>query len=140
MAAYLPSRVIIVDRRAAVIPNNFDAPSEGAVLVTHRVLVSLLVHVFEKIWEGSRLLVGGAVEEEAGWAPSPLDREVMRLLAEGNKDESVARRVGMSLRSVRRLIAHLSHELGAESRFALGVRCAERGWADAGPSRCDGGR
>lgn len=129
VAAYLPSRMIVVDGRAAVIPHSFDAPSDGAVLVTHPVVVSLLAHVFERIWEGSRLLVGGSVDDADGWTPSPLDREVIRLLAEGHKDESVARKVGMSLRSIRRLIAHLSQELGAESRFALGVRCAEQGWA-----------
>jgi DNA-binding NarL/FixJ family response regulator/predicted DNA-binding transcriptional regulator len=129
VAAYLPTRLIVVDRSAAVVPSNLDAPSEGAVLVTHEVLVSLLVHVFETIWESSRLLVTTTADDGEEWTPSALEREVMRLLAEGFKDESVARKVGMSLRSVRRLIAHLSQELGADSRFALGVRCAERGWA-----------
>ena len=121
--------MILVDRTAAVVPDQFDTPTEGAVIVTHQVLVTLLVHVFERIWEDGRLLIGAEPEKTEEWTPTPLEREVIRLLAEGNKDESVARRVGMSLRSVRRLIAHLSHELGAESRFALGVACSERGWA-----------
>lgn len=112
----------------AVIPHDVGAPSEGAVLVTHPVVVSLLAHVSEKIRDGGRLLGGGSVDDAEGWSPSPLDREVMRLLAEGHKDESVACKVGMSLRSIRRLVARLSRELGADSRFALGVRCAEQGW------------
>ncbi|MCZ0982437.1 hypothetical protein O1L60_35735 [Streptomyces diastatochromogenes] len=49
----------------------------------------------------------------------------MGLLAEGAKDEVIARRMGMSLRTCRRHIADLLEELGAESRFQGGV-LAER--------------
>jgi len=43
-------------------------------------------------------------------------------------DEAAARRLGVSLRTVRRWASHLADRLGARSRFQAGVRARERGW------------
>ncbi|MEO5744471.1 MAG: hypothetical protein ABIQ53_07785 [Terracoccus sp.] len=56
-----------------------------------------------------------------------LEIAVLRLMAKGNKDLAVSRRTGLSVRSVRRLVATLSEQVGAESRFELALRCRERG-------------
>ena len=42
--------------------------------------------------------------------------------------EQVARTLGLSLRTVRRRVAALMTELGADSRFQAGVEAARRGW------------
>ena len=49
-------------------------------------------------------------------------------LTEGAKDEQIARTLGISLRTVRRRIADLLSELGADSRFQAGVEAVRRGW------------
>jgi DNA-binding NarL/FixJ family response regulator len=49
-------------------------------------------------------------------------------LAAGAKDEQIARALGMSLRTVRRRVAEVTHELGAQSRFQAGVEAVRRGW------------
>ena len=48
--------------------------------------------------------------------------------ASGAKDEQIARTMGLSLRTVRRRIAELMIELGADTRFQAGAEAARRGW------------
>jgi hypothetical protein len=48
----------------------------------------------------------------------------------GATDEQVARKLGVSLRTVRRIAAELSEQVGASGRFELGVRAAQREWVD----------
>lgn len=128
VAGTLPTRMLLIDGVTAVVPDIEDTPERGAVVVRHGSLVRLARDAFEAVWDETRDLTHS--DEEAGndWEPSDLEREVIRLLARGNKDEAVARRVGMSLRSLRRLIAQISQQLDTTSRFELGVRCSARGW------------
>jgi DNA-binding NarL/FixJ family response regulator len=52
---------------------------------------------------------------------------VLELMMLGAKDESIARQLGVSLRTVRRRIADLMDELGAATRFQAGMEAARRG-------------
>jgi DNA-binding NarL/FixJ family response regulator len=61
-------------------------------------------------------------------APAAEDAHLLALMAAGLKDEVVARRLGLSLRTVRRRIANLMDELGADTRFQAGLEAARRGW------------
>lgn len=55
------------------------------------------------------------------------EREVLKLLAQGLTDEAVALRLGVSLRTTRRISAKLMERLGAKSRFHAGLRVGELG-------------
>ena len=55
-------------------------------------------------------------------------RAVLRLLATGAKDDAIARALGVSNRTVTRVVAELTAQLGADSRFQAGVRAAKLGW------------
>ena len=44
--------------------------------------------------------------------------------------KQVARKLAISMRTVRRMVAKLSEQVGASGRFELGVRAAQRGWVD----------
>jgi DNA-binding NarL/FixJ family response regulator len=59
---------------------------------------------------------------------SDQQREVLRLLAEGCTDEGISRRIGVSLRTVRRIASDLMTRLAARSRFEAGVKAAQVGW------------
>ena len=61
-------------------------------------------------------------------APPAQDAHLLALMAAGLKDEVVARQLGLSLRTVRRRIARLMDELGADTRFQAGIEAARRGW------------
>ncbi|WP_247597705.1 LuxR C-terminal-related transcriptional regulator [Streptomyces sp. RKND-216] len=53
---------------------------------------------------------------------------MLDLLTEGMTDEAVARQLGVSVRTTRRITAELMQRLGARSRFEAGVLAAGRGW------------
>jgi DNA-binding NarL/FixJ family response regulator len=55
-------------------------------------------------------------------------RLLLSQLAGGAKDEQIARALGLSVRTVRRRVAELLVELGADSRFQAGVEAVRRGW------------
>ncbi|MFI9273549.1 LuxR C-terminal-related transcriptional regulator [Kitasatospora sp. NPDC052896] len=113
--------VLIIDEALALIP----AP--GAVRVTvvrHPVVVRQLALFFEAAW------AQGAHPRESVLIPGTeveLKQRIVRMLAEGAKDETVARRLGISLRTCRRHIAEILEQLGASSRFQAGVRAATLG-------------
>lgn len=54
--------------------------------------------------------------------------EVMRLIAEGLKDDAVARRLGVSEVTVRRRIRRFRARVGATSRVQAAVEACRRNW------------
>jgi DNA-binding NarL/FixJ family response regulator len=56
------------------------------------------------------------------------ERQLLTLLTAGYTDESAAVRLGISVRTVRRLVSGIMNRLGARSRFQAGVKAADRGW------------
>lgn len=59
----------------------------------------------------------------------PVDSRILELLAEGAKDETIARTLGISLRTCRRRIAEIMAGLNAVSRFQAGVNAVRLGLA-----------
>jgi DNA-binding NarL/FixJ family response regulator len=106
-----------------------DDVSVGAVIHHSRAVVNLAQELFLKYWEAA---------DDAFTQPAPRERdgitaqdiELLKLLVQGATDEQVGRRLGVSMRTVRRIVAKLSEQVGASGRFELGVRAAQRGWVD----------
>ncbi|OLR92849.1 hypothetical protein [Actinokineospora bangkokensis] len=119
-------RLIVLDEQVAVLPADPADPAGGALVVRQPGLVRELAARFTQLWEGA-----GELEEST---PDPEDevcegdRVVLELLLEGHTDEIIARRVGVSVRHLRRRIARLLERLGATSRFQAGAAAARRGW------------
>ncbi|WP_460752611.1 hypothetical protein [Myceligenerans cantabricum] len=126
VATTLPTRQVILDRAIAVVPADLDDPRQAASIVNHRTLVQLAFDAFESYWHNAADLRRRTVN--SCWEPDALTLKVLELLAQGGKDEAISRRVGMSLRSVRRLISRVGDEVGAQSRFELAIQCSRRGW------------
>ena len=61
-------------------------------------------------------------------SPRPATAAARRSSRDGAKDEQIARKLDLSLRTVRRRIAALMTELGVDTRFQAGVEAARRGW------------
>jgi DNA-binding CsgD family transcriptional regulator/sugar-specific transcriptional regulator TrmB len=128
-AAVLPPRMVIYDREVAIVPDDPDATHRGAVVTRSKGVVSALCELFEQVWSTARPL---------DYAPWPGDDDgltlqeqaVLDLLAQGNADDQVSRRLGISVRTTRRITAGLAHRLGAKSRFQTGALAALRGWLD----------
>jgi len=61
------------------------------------------------------------------------------LLAQGHKDGAIARRAGVSTRTVRRWVALAMDALQADSRFELCLLASQRGWLpDRPPEQAEG--
>lgn len=122
----LPIRLIIVDHRVAAIPIDPADGTAGALIVHDVGTVSALTALFEAYWREGRPIPGQSPVDEF----SATDIVILRLLGSGAKDETVARQLGVSVRTVRRAIANLMDRLRAGSRFELAIRASSRGLLD----------
>lgn len=121
-AAHVPLRAMIMDREAAVL---VDEAGEVRWLLTGKALAGVL-DLADQLWEqGAEVRAGAAVLPEE--SPLPRNAMVLRLLADGLTDDAVARRIGVSVRTVRNDVASVMVSLGARSRFQAGVRAARLG-------------
>lgn len=126
--ATLPTRMTILDRKTAIIPVNSEDSLAGAVVLTGHGTLTALCTLFESVWDGAQPF-GEAAQTRGG--DDGLSRQefaALRLLAEGHTDEGIAKRLGVSHRTARRIATVLMERLGARSRFEAGVRAVRCGW------------
>ncbi|MGW7305435.1 helix-turn-helix transcriptional regulator [Streptomyces sp. NPDC054835] len=133
-APTLPLWLVVYDRTTALLPVEPRDPAAGAVQVTGAGYLAGLIALFERLCESMTTLdAPGACD---GDQPTPLDKELLRLMGQGLTDEAVCKKLGMGLRTARRMIADLMERLGARSRFEAGAKAVERGWLR--PCACGG--
>jgi sugar-specific transcriptional regulator TrmB/predicted DNA-binding transcriptional regulator len=114
-------RLIVFDRRIAFVPHHQHRG--GAAVLRAPAAVAFLCNAFDRAWD---LAVPFGEPERAAVAVDDLRQGILRLLSKGHKDEVIARRLGISLRTCRKHIADLFQELSAESRFQAGYLAATR--------------
>ncbi|MGW2671532.1 LuxR C-terminal-related transcriptional regulator [Streptomyces sp. NPDC001272] len=112
-------QMILVDGRLALLP----ARSGGALVIREPDLIGYLLDVFQRDWANAAPFATGP--QAAHGVAEAMKRSILVLLAKGLKDESIARRLGVSLRTCRRHVSELLEGLGAHSRFQAGA-IAER--------------
>ncbi|MFE0701552.1 LuxR C-terminal-related transcriptional regulator [Streptomyces sp. NPDC058872] len=125
-APMLPTRMIVVDRKTAVIPLTSKDTGAGAMVLTSDGLVTALCALFETIWATAQPLGSGSATDEHGLTLQ--QNATLQLLAAGHTDDAIAKRLGVSSRTARRIATDLMERLGARSRFEAGARAAEQGW------------
>lgn len=123
--AELPGRLGIIGGTVAMIPHRFDLADDTVLVVEQPSLVASLTMVFESLWSQALVVPGIGEEDETRLSARRL---LLSELANGTKDEQIARVLGQSLRTVRRRVADLMDELNASSRFQAGVEAVRRGW------------
>ncbi|WP_431033779.1 helix-turn-helix domain-containing protein [Streptomyces sp. P6-2-1] len=129
----LPLRMIIYDRRAAIVPIDPESAQTGVLVLQGAGIVTALVSLFQQIWEQAQPI--GVVREPAPEGLAPQEQAVLDLLFDGHTDDVVARKLGVSVRTGRRITAELLARLGARSRFQAGALAMERGWLGPGTVR-----
>ncbi|MGW2043723.1 helix-turn-helix domain-containing protein [Streptomyces sp. NPDC001858] len=125
-APTLPIRLIIMDRSTAVIPVNSDDTAAGAVVLTGQGTLTALCALFDSTWETAKPLEESTRRDENGLTDT--EAAALKLLADGFTDEAIAKRLGVSHRTARRVATGLMDRLGARSRFEAGVRAVHQGW------------
>lgn len=97
-APVLPLRMIVYDRRVAVLPSDPDDSAKGAIVLRGTGVIVALVALFEQVWSTADPVCEQVRADEDGLRPA--EQELLRQLAAGATDEAAARRPGVFLRTV----------------------------------------
>ncbi|MER5718770.1 LuxR C-terminal-related transcriptional regulator [Streptomyces sp. NPDC002132] len=124
----LPPRMIIFDRRAAIVPIDPEAAARGVLILRGAGVVTALVSLFQETWSRAQPLCGNRTTTADPDGLTRQEQAVLDLLFEGHTDDVVARKLGVSVRTGRRITADLMARLGARSRYQAGALAMERGW------------
>lgn len=111
------NRLIVVDRRLAIIPG-VDGDTT-AVAIHEPSLVSYLVDIFERSWERARPFTSNEAKVHRDIA-ADIRNMTIRMLVEGHSDPASAKRLGISTRTYAAYIAALKEEYAVQTRFQLG--------------------
>jgi DNA-binding CsgD family transcriptional regulator/DNA-binding MarR family transcriptional regulator len=123
----LPVKLVICDDTLAIVSSPADYQNEIAHLVHPSSLLDLVSGLFEAVWD--RAIPLNRFESKS--APEMLssrDRQLLGLLASGATDGAIARTFGWSTRTVQRHVQQLMAQVGARTRFQIGMEAARRGW------------
>ena len=115
--------VVIIGGEAVAIGGGADRPASVVLMSRAPQLVQAFTDTFEAWWQNCSPLPGGQDQGEG----ADEQQRLLSLLAAGCKDETVARLLGLSVRTVRRRVAELMDSSGASTRMQLGVQLARRG-------------
>ncbi|MEK2495039.1 helix-turn-helix domain-containing protein [Kitasatospora purpeofusca] len=119
----LPMKLLIADRRIALVPVVLEGERQTVVLRASPLLEGLLA-LFEAQWDrGTPLWGRGRPAAELGEE----DIQLLGYAAAGWTDEIIARRIGVNKRTVERRMRRLMDSLGARTRFQAGLQAGRRG-------------
>ncbi|MGW0464561.1 LuxR C-terminal-related transcriptional regulator [Streptomyces sp. NPDC003027] len=130
-SAVVPMNMVLADENFALLPTDPHDPDSSAILARGPGLVRSYLALFAYCWHAATPY-GDEDQAERGGGDglSEQQRAALRMLASGIKDEQIAKNLGVSLRTVSRLLSEVMHELGAASRFEAGVKAARLGLLD----------
>jgi DNA-binding CsgD family transcriptional regulator len=134
-AADLPFKLALVDARWALLPLAPGTELSGALVVRRSPLLDALIQNFETQWAraipvpvaSSPATPDRDDHEGTGTGTGDSHTELLTLLAAGMTDERIARRLGVSARTVQRRVSALMSGLDANNRFQAGVQAHRRG-------------
>ncbi|PYC77445.1 helix-turn-helix transcriptional regulator [Streptomyces tateyamensis] len=122
----VPMPLVIVDRKVAILPLDPTDARVGALEVHSPGVLAAVCALFEQIWTAGTPFGQSAPIDAHGC--TPMERKLLEIISDGHTDEVAARNLGISLRTVRRMMADLMVRLDAVSRFQAGVNATRHGW------------
>ncbi len=120
-----PSEFAVFGAEAVLAVAAWGDPSADFVLVREPMLVLAFTELFDYAWDKGLPVPRMERGDDAAY---------LRLMMRGVKDESIARYLGVSLRTVRRRVAAMMEAHGVETRFQLGVAFGREGLTDRDPA------
>lgn len=124
IAASLPFKLIVADRRIAIIPLDLERPDGPVLLVRSSSLLDSLCEVFELLWRNATPFpTCDADQSVTGRRQSA---SLLSLLTSGLNDKAIELELNMSHRTLARRISELMKEFGATTRCQLGWLAAQR--------------
>jgi hypothetical protein len=117
------TRMVVVGPRRAILPEPLGVGSPTRVVIRQPAIVGIMQAYFDELWESAT-----RVDPDGQLGQRDQRRLLLVELADGVKDEQIARNLDLSLRTVRRRVAAVMTELGVDTRFQAGVEAVRRGW------------
>jgi len=114
----LPTKLIIVDRRVAVLALDPHDIAQGALEVCDPPAVEELVARFLRLWATAGTSKNGPTMRIE---LTPRERAIVNLLAAGHTDSSASACLGLSRRTVLYAVQGLMERCGVQNRFQLGL-------------------
>lgn len=121
----LPAWMILCDRTHAVVPVASARSVVGAMVCGVESVTEAFAALFSRLWKEALPLAEARPRTRGSL--SLQEQHVLRLWAQGLTDAAAARRMDVSLRTVRRLSEKLTDRFGAQSRFQLGALAIAQG-------------
>jgi len=130
-ASSVPGRSLVVDRDVALLPiPTAEVGRHGLAVVREPNVIAWVVATFEQLWAEASPLEDVIHQQRDETELDHTRAAILRLMAEGEKDEAISRRLSISVRTCRRHIADYMAQVGATSRFQAGVIAARAGHTD----------
>jgi|SRR5579875_82773 len=127
VAGALPAKLVLCDDTMAIVCSPADYQNAIAYLIHPSSLLDMAIGLFEAVW--SRAVPLHRPESNEGLVTmDPRDQQLLSLLASGATDAVIARTFGWSMRTVQRHIHDLMQQVGARTRFQVGMETVRRGW------------
>ena len=118
-----PSEFAIFGGEVVMAVAKWQSSGSDYIMIRDPMLIAAFTAMFDYAWELALPMPGVRSDITQ-------DQQLLTLLASGFKDEAIARYLGWGLRTVRRRMAKLMDDLGAETRFQLGAAAQRRGLLD----------
>lgn len=125
----LPTKMVLVDGVTALVPVNLQLPhvTPSAALI-HAPLSSTMTALFEELWRRAMPAVLSGQPAPGRRGISADDLKLLSLVLGGMSDDSVARHLGISRRTVHRHIERMIRLAGVQTRLQLLWRAGDQGW------------
>jgi DNA-binding CsgD family transcriptional regulator len=120
--------ILTVDGVTALLPSD----NRTVAVITQPGVVRTLSGFAEIAWSHAAA-APSAAQADADAVHRTMQQRIVALLADGAKDETIARALGMSVRTCRRHIADIMQRLDAVSRFQAGANAVRFGLAGSQP-------
>ncbi|WP_159073133.1 hypothetical protein [Kitasatospora fiedleri] len=117
------AKLIVIDRKVAVITVGDEQNRDRAAFVRDDAVIDYIVGVFHSQWERAIPFTGG--HEIPPQVVSSMRKQIIRMMLEGIAHRTIARRIGLSERTLARHIAEMREEYGVETLFQLGWKIAQ---------------
>ncbi|WP_326622664.1 LuxR family transcriptional regulator [Streptomyces decoyicus] len=111
-------RLLVFDQRVALLGLRDDP--EAALLVREPHVVHYIRVFFDCLWRDASLFPVSFDSAAAVRISGEIQESIVAMLSEGLEDKSIARRLGMSVRSCQRHASEIMKAVGAKSRFQAG--------------------
>lgn len=126
----VPLKLILADHRTALLPLTYGGAINSALVIHASALLDALVSLFEVLWRAAvpfpvangRGGDGRGGDGRGGDDNAARETQVLALLVAGVSDDAIARRLGVSSRTVQRDIRKICDDLGAVTRFQAGFK------------------